>query len=101
MCGRVKRLWPVFWLVGALIGGAVPGVAADRIGDIEFFGYKGIDVAKVQAALPVHTGDPYSEEVGDRISEAIVKAIGKPPTELVGIEQAQMEGLDVLINGKN
>jgi hypothetical protein len=80
MYGRVKCLW----LMAALLGGGLSGMAADRIGDIEFFGYKGIDLAKVRAALPVHTGDPYSDEVETRITEAVVKAIGKPPTERVG-----------------
>ena len=86
MCGRGKSFGPSFWLVWALIGGVLPGMAADRIGDIEFFGYKGIDVAKVRAALPIHTGDNFSrnlsENLRDRVREAIAKAIGKPPTEV-------------------
>lgn len=85
VCRRGKSFGPSFWLVWALTGGALPAMAADRIGDIEFYGYKGLDPAKVRAALPVRTGDPYSEEVTGRISEAIVKAIGKPPTEVANV----------------
>ncbi len=34
---------------------------ADVIGDIEFFGYKGIDISRIRKALPVREGDAYSE----------------------------------------
>ncbi len=31
--------------------GTMPAIASDRIGDIEFFGYKGLDVAKIRELL--------------------------------------------------
>ena len=34
----------------------------NTIGAIDFFGYQGLDVAKVRAALPVHTGDRLSDQ---------------------------------------
>ena len=44
------------------------------IGSIDFFGYKGIDLQPVIAAVPVHAGDPFRnterEAVRTRIKEA-------------------------------
>jgi hypothetical protein len=102
MCGRGKSFGPSFWLVWALIGGVLPGMAADRIGDIEFFGYKGIDLAKVRAALPIHTGDIFSrnlsEDLRDRVKQAIAKTIGKPPTE-VGMTCCDEDGRVLIFIG--
>jgi hypothetical protein len=39
---------------------AAPLLARGHIGEFEFFGHKGIDVAKVRETLPVHSGDIYS-----------------------------------------
>jgi len=36
--------------------------AAERVGDIEFYGYKGFNIAKVRAALPVKEGDAFLRE---------------------------------------
>lgn len=59
--------------------------AHDRIGDIEFFGYKGFDVAAVQNALPVHAGDVFSTATKDEIWRAIERKIGSPPTDVAAI----------------
>jgi hypothetical protein len=45
--------------------------ADDRIGGIEFFGYKGIDVEAVRKALPVHVGDAASKDAKSRIRKAV------------------------------
>ena len=56
------------------------------IGEIDFYGYAGLDLEKVRAALPLREGDDFSDSdfVGtlDRISAAITKVIGKPPTDI-------------------
>ncbi len=61
---------------------AAPTFAQNRIGPIEFFGYKGIDVAKVRAALTVQRGDEFNAGTKDSIRAAVMKAIGKEPTNV-------------------
>lgn len=70
---------PRGWLLGVLLAGA-PASASDRIGDIEFFGYKGFDVATIRGALPVHEGDGYSDQTKILVRQAVAGAIGKEPT---------------------
>ncbi len=62
--------------------GAAPLLASGRIGDIEFFGYKGIDIAKVREILPVREGDKYSDRVRGLVRRAVAGAIGKEPTDV-------------------
>jgi hypothetical protein len=62
-----------------------PAVASNRIGDIEFFGYKGLDVAKIHKALPVHEGDEYSDRTKSQVREAVIRIIGKEPTDVAAI----------------
>jgi hypothetical protein len=65
--------------------------ADDRkpIGEIEFFGYKGLDLAAVRAVLPVHEGDLFppdkiksSDQLKRQIGEKIQQAIGRAPTDV-------------------
>jgi len=65
--------------------GAVQAIASDRIGDIEFFGYKGLDIAKIREALPVHKGDEFSDATKKQVSQAVADAIGKEVTDLAAI----------------
>ena len=57
-----------------------------RIGDVEYFGTKGVDVQKVKTDLPMHEGEELSfDAVPDLISrgKASVRAsIGREPTDL-------------------
>jgi hypothetical protein len=64
---------------------AAPAIASDRIGDIEFFGYKGLDVAKIREVLPVHEGDELSGQTASLIRQAVARAIGKEPTDVAPI----------------
>ena len=73
------------WLLWALTSGAALVCASDRIGDIEFFGYKGLDVARIRTALPVHDGDEYSDVTKGQIRRAVVDVIGKEPTDVAGV----------------
>jgi hypothetical protein len=61
--------------------------AGRRIGTIEFFGHKGVDVAALRAALPLHEGDELAggEEAKARVREAVVRATGKPATDVNGV----------------
>ena len=56
--------------------------AAPRIATIEFFGHKGIDVAAVRAALPIHEDDAWSDALKARVRESVVRAVGKEPTDV-------------------
>src|SRR5277367_7085768 len=58
---------------------------SDTIGAIDFFGYQGLDVAKVRAALPVHVGDTLTEKTPDQIEAAVAKVIGKEPTDVAQV----------------
>jgi hypothetical protein len=70
-------------LYGMLVRGqANPGAT---IGAIDFFGYKGLDVAKVRAAMPVREGDQLGKQTKGLIEEAIAKVIGKKPTEVATV----------------
>src|SRR5215216_4032261 len=55
------------------------------LGAIEFFGYKELDVDAVRAALPVHEGariDEPSDALNRRIADAVVKTVGRAPTDI-------------------
>ncbi len=64
--------------------------AADRrpLGEIDFFGYKGLDLAAVRAALPFHEGDSFppakvhSDDLKRQMGEAIKRVIGREPTDV-------------------
>jgi len=60
-------------------------IASERIGDIEFFGYKGLDVERTRASLPVHEGEEYSDRTKYQVREAVAAAIGKQPTDVAAI----------------
>lgn len=62
-----------------------PAIASTRIGDIEFFGYKGLDIAKIHNALPVHEGDEYSDRTKGQLREAVIGILGKEPTDVAAI----------------
>lgn len=57
-----------------------------RIGEIEFFGYAGIDLNKVRAALPFREGGEFSIEAGEeqvrRARAAVERVTGHPPTDV-------------------
>src|SRR5262249_19097333 len=60
-----------------------------HIGEIEFFGYSGVDLDKVRRALPLHEGDEFSihqaEAIGqakDQARKAVYQATGHHPTDI-------------------
>src|SRR5678809_149377 len=70
------------------VGGEL--AASDRrpLGEIDFFGYKGLDLAAVRAALPFHEGDSFppvrvkSAELKRQVGVAIKAVIGREPTDV-------------------
>jgi len=56
------------------------------IGEIEFFGYAGLDLSKLRSALPVHEGDQLKtsvlQETVDRMRQSVFETIQKAPTDV-------------------
>lgn len=62
-----------------------------RIGEIEFYGYTGLDLDRIRAALPLREGDELSDSddavlgaIG-RIRETVKRVLGKPPTDVAAV----------------
>lgn len=80
----VWALSPGPWALGPTSAFAQP--EPTQVGVIDFFGYKGIDLARVRAALPLREGDritdwPGSDEAKAAIRAAVRKAIGRDSTD--------------------
>jgi hypothetical protein len=83
------------WVGIAALLAMVPALvsAGDRrpLGEIDFFGYKGIDLSAIRSALPFREGDlfppagTHSESLKRQVSERIKKVIGRPPTDVAFI----------------
>src|ERR1043166_4684716 len=75
-------------LIVVAIGGEP--AASDRrpLAEIDFFGYKGLDLAAVRAALPFPEGDSFpparvkSDELKRQVGVAIKAVIGREPTDV-------------------
>jgi len=58
------------------------------VGEIEFYGYGGLDLTKIRAALPFREGDDVSDGFSktiDHIREAVERTTGRSPTDIVGV----------------
>jgi hypothetical protein len=64
---------------------ALAAEAADRIELIEFFGYEGIDLAAVRAALPVREGDVFDGKARAQVHEAVRSVTGADATDVASI----------------
>ena len=59
-----------------------------RIGEIDFYGYAGLDLNRIRVALPLREGDDFPDsndvffDTINRIREAVKRVIGKPPTDI-------------------
>jgi hypothetical protein len=58
---------------------------SDTIGAIDFFGYQGLDLASVRAALPVHVGSTLTEQTRPAIETAVAKTTGTKPTDVAQV----------------
>ena len=70
---------------GLLLALLVPAIASERIGDIEFFGYQGLDIAKIRQTILVQEGNEYSDLTKSKIRQAVAAATGKEPTDVAAI----------------
>lgn len=57
-----------------------------RVGEIEFFGYRGLDINKIRATLPIKEGDEITEtssvQIRPQIEESVRQAIRRDPTDI-------------------
>ena len=65
-----------------------------RVGFIDFFGYAGLDVDKVRAALPVREGETFPTMVAlyamrPQIEETVRRVTGRPATEVALVSPGQ------------
>ena len=65
--------------------GVMRAIASERIGHIEVFGYKGLDVERIHASLPVREGEEYSDRTKSQVRQEVAAAIGKQPTDVAAI----------------
>lgn len=65
--------------------GVMRAIASERIGHSEVFGYKGLDVERIHASLPVREGEEYSDRTKFQVRQAVAAAIGKQPTDVAAI----------------
>jgi len=75
-------------LVIVVLGGvALAQEDQRRIGLIDFFGYAGLDLDRIKAALPLHVGDKYPGplETRQRFNEAVAAVIGRTPTDVAPV----------------
>jgi len=82
----------VLFLAGTL------ALARDRVSDIEFYGYKGIDLEALRKALPVQEGDQYSPETDQQIRKVVRRITGREAT-YVGAVCCDPQGDNVLFIG--
>jgi hypothetical protein len=78
-----KIAWMVLLLWGTILSAQTK--PSDMIGAIDFYGYQGLNVASVRAALPVHVGSALNTQTKPAIEASIAKATGKKPTEVAQI----------------
>ncbi|HEY0320837.1 MAG TPA: HEAT repeat domain-containing protein [Pyrinomonadaceae bacterium] len=76
-------------IVILLASGAFGQDKPKLIGEIEFFGYSGIDQNKVRAALPFHEQDTFSLETSakklEQVGEAVKQVTGQWPTDVANV----------------
>src|SRR5262249_33224529 len=76
---------------GVAVFAAAGGPDRRPLGAVDFFGYRGLDVAAVRAALPFQEGDsfPPLKVTGDRLKQQIAasikRVIGREPTDVAFI----------------
>jgi hypothetical protein len=86
----VKRRFSGIVIAAMFAIAATDMAAPDRrpLGEIDFFGYKGLDLAAIRTALPFHEGDSFPppkihvDGLKKQVSDAVTRVIGRPPTDV-------------------
>ena len=84
--GREIRHTPIItrFIVAAILT-VTAALAAERVGYIEYFGYKGLDIERIRRAQSIHEGAVYSKALKIHIRQAVAEIIGKQPTDVAAI----------------
>ena len=112
------RWWFVLVVNAAVLAGCMPawsalpadgatgdGYARDsfRVAHIYYYGYEGMDLAKVKAALPLRVGDEVTlgngewDKVEKKIRATVLQVTGKPPSGGAGVCCSADGGVDVFV----
>ncbi len=85
----MKNRWREIALLVAVAPSVMSAIDRRPLGEIDFFGYKGFDLAAIRSALPFREGDlfpptnvKHSDDLKRQISHAVEKAIGRGPTDI-------------------
>lgn len=87
----MKNVWIEIGILVAVMPTVVTAIDRRPLGEIDFFGGKGFDLAAIRSALPFHEGDPFPpakvhvEGLKRQITETVEKVIGRPPTDIAFI----------------
>ena len=73
----------------AILPTAMAAIERKPLGEIDFFGYKSLDVAAIRSGLPFHEGDlfppakvKHSDDLKLQVREAVKQVIGREPTDI-------------------
>src|SRR5215471_21207221 len=84
-----RELVILAWALPLLVTGAAQGADRKVLGEIDFFGYKGIDVAAIRSGLPFHEGDLFppakaksSDQLKRQVSEGVRRITGHEATDI-------------------
>ena len=105
----MKNRWLEIATLLTVASSVMSAIDSRHLGGIEFFGYKGFDLAAIRSALPFHEGDLFppakvhSDELKRQVGQAVEKAIGRPPTDVsfVCCDSKQNYGVYIGLPGKS
>ena len=79
----------VISVLAALAPAVMSAIDSKPLGEVDFFGYKGFDVAAIRSALPFHEGDLFppanvnaSGDLKSQVREKVKQVIGREPTDV-------------------
>jgi hypothetical protein len=83
----MKNMWMEIVTLVATVTTVMSASDRKPLGEIDFFGYKSLDLAAIRSALPFHEGDLFppakvksSDDLKRQVSEKIKQVIGRAPT---------------------
>jgi hypothetical protein len=86
---KTKWMEIVVLVVAAMVPTAMSAADRKPLGKIDFFGYKGLDVAAIRSVLPFHEGDLFppakaksSDDLKRQVGEKVKQIIGREPTDV-------------------
>jgi hypothetical protein len=82
-------MWMEIGMLVAIVPTVMSAIDRKPLGEIDFFGYSGFDLAAIRSALPFHEGDLFppakaksSDDLKRQVSETVEQVIGRPPTDV-------------------